>query len=165
VRRALEGAVGVENAVSQELLRKASEAGRNENVPEFRIGDTVRVSVRIVEGEKERIQVFAGTVIARKGSGVSETFTVRRIVNNEGVERVFPTHSPKIADIEVVRSGRVRRAKLYYLRQRVGKKTRLKEVARPTKRQLAAGAAGDEAEQQAEGQELPESAEPAESEG
>jgi len=114
--------------VSQELLKKAAESSMKTDLPEFRIGDTVNVSVRIVEGEKERIQVFSGTVIARRGGGISETFTVRRIVNNQGVERVFPIHSPKIAGIDVARSGKVRRAKLYYLRDRVGKATRLKEV-------------------------------------
>jgi large subunit ribosomal protein L19 len=116
--------------VSQELLRKAAEPSVKPEIPEFRIGDTVNVAVRIVEGEKERIQLFTGTVIARKGSGMSETFTVRRIVNNQGVERVFPIHSPKVAGVEVVRSGKVRRAKLYYLRDRIGKATRLKEVKR-----------------------------------
>jgi len=124
--------------VSQELLRKAAETSMKTQVPEFRIGDTVRVAVRIIEGDKERVQVFAGTVIARRGSGVSRTFTVRRIVNNEGVERTFPLHSPKISDIEVVRSGRVRRAKLYYLRDRVGKATRLKELRRRRRKELPA---------------------------
>jgi len=116
--------------VSQELLNKVAESSMKPDIPEFRIGDTVNVAVRIVEGEKERIQLFAGTVIARKGGGVSETFTVRRVVNNQGVERVFPIHSPKVAGVEVVRSGKVRRAKLYYLRDRIGKATRLKEVKR-----------------------------------
>jgi large subunit ribosomal protein L19 len=120
--------------VSQDILKKVAEASMKDNVPEFRVGDTVNVSVRIVEGEKERTQVFSGTVIGRKGSGVSETFTVRRIVNNQGVERVFPLHSPKVAGVEVVRSGRVRRAKLYYLRDRVGKATRLKDIKRPSKK-------------------------------
>jgi large subunit ribosomal protein L19 len=115
--------------VSHELLKKAAESSMRSSVPDFRIGDTVNVSVRIVEGDKERIQVFTGTVISRKGSGVEETFTVRRMVSNEGVERVFPLHSPKIAGIEVVRRGKVRRAKLYYLRRRVGKATRLKGAA------------------------------------
>ena len=124
-------------AVSQELLNKAAEASLKENVPQFDIGDTVNVSVRIVEGDKERVQVFTGTVIARQGSGVSETFTVRRLVNNEGVERVFPIHSPKVAGVEVVRSGKVRRAKLYYLRDRVGKATRLKEDKAKLARQQA----------------------------
>jgi large subunit ribosomal protein L19 len=100
------------------------------NVPKFSVGDTVNVSVRIVEGDKERVQVFSGTVIARKGSGISETFIVRRIVNNEGVERVFPLHSPKVSNIEVVRGGKVRRAKLFFLRDRIGKSTRLQEVKR-----------------------------------
>jgi len=114
--------------MSMELMKKAVVASMKSEVPEFRIGDTVNVSVRIIEGEKERTQVFAGVVIARRGHGISESFTVRRIVNNEGVERVFPVHSPKISGIEVVRHGRVRRAKLYYLRDRVGKSTRLKEI-------------------------------------
>ena len=116
--------------MSQELLNKAAEASRKKDVPEFRIGDTVGVHVRIVEGDKERVQVFTGTVISRRGSGVSEMFTVRRIVNNEGVERTFPVHSPKVGDVEVVRGGKTRRAKLYFLRGRVGKKTRLKEIKR-----------------------------------
>jgi large subunit ribosomal protein L19 len=94
---------------------------------EFEIGDTVDVHVRILEGQKERIQVYNGVVIARRGSGMREMFTVRRIVQSEGVERIFPLHSPKIAKIEVKRTGRVRRAKLYYLRDRVGKATRLRE--------------------------------------
>ena len=96
----------------------------------FEIGDTVDVHTRILEGEKERIQIFSGTVIARRGSGMRETFTVRRIVANEGVERIFPVHSPKIAKLEVTRHGVVRRAKLYYLRDRVGKAVRLKERRR-----------------------------------
>jgi len=126
--------------VSQELLRKAAESSLKPEVPDFRIGDTVNVSVRIVEGDKERTQVFTGTVIARKGSGVSETFTVRRIVNNEGVERVFPIHNPKVAGVEVVRGGKVRRSKLYYLRDRIGKATRLGDAKAP--RRGAANAAG-----------------------
>ena len=107
-------------------------------VPEFNVGDTVKVHVRIVEGDKERVQMFIGTVIGRKGSGVQETFTVRRIVNNEGVERVFPLHSPKVANVEVVRRGKTRRAKLYFLRDRVGKATRLKEIREPSKKERAA---------------------------
>jgi large subunit ribosomal protein L19 len=95
--------------------------------PNFQVGDTVDVHQRILEGEKERLQVFNGVVIARKGDGARETFTVRRIVQGEGVERIFPLNSPKIAKIEVKRSGRTRRAKLYYLRKRVGKATRLRE--------------------------------------
>jgi large subunit ribosomal protein L19 len=96
-------------------------------VPQFAIGDTVDVHTRILEGEKERVQIFNGVVIARAGSGSRETFTVRRIVAGEGVERKFPIHSPKIAKVEVKRSGVSRRAKLYYLRDRVGKSVRLRE--------------------------------------
>ncbi len=95
--------------------------------PAFSIGDTVRVDVKIREGERERIQAFEGTVIARRGSGVSETFTVRRVSYGVGVERVFPVHSPNVADVKVVRYGKVRRAKLYYLRDRVGKASKVKE--------------------------------------
>jgi large subunit ribosomal protein L19 len=97
------------------------------DLPVFRSGDTLRVNVRVKEGDKERIQAFEGVCIARRGSGVSETFTVRKISNGVGVERIFPVHSPMIADIQVVRRGRVRRAKLYYLRQLTGKATRIKE--------------------------------------
>jgi large subunit ribosomal protein L19 len=93
----------------------------------FAIGDTVNVHTRILEGDKERIQIFSGIVIARRGSGTRATFTVRRIVAGEGVERTFPVNSPKIARLEVTRRGRVRRAKLFYLRDRVGKATRLTE--------------------------------------
>jgi large subunit ribosomal protein L19 len=96
-------------------------------VPKFEIGDTVDVHQRILEGQKERVQVFSGVVIARRGEGMRESFTVRRIVQGEGVERVFPIHSPRIAKVEVKRTGKVRRAKLYYLRDRVGKATRLRE--------------------------------------
>ena len=99
------------------------------NPPTFEIGDIVDVHQRIVEGDKERIQIFSGTVIMRKGDGINANFTVRRIVNNEGVERIFPVHSPKIEKVEVKRRSRVRRAKLYYLRDRKGKATRLKEGA------------------------------------
>jgi large subunit ribosomal protein L19 len=98
--------------------------------PPFHIGDTVDVGVRIVEGEKERTQVFRGVVIARRGGGSAETFTVRRIVAGEGVERTFPLHSPTLAFLKPVRSGKVRRAKLQYLRERVGKATRLAEIRR-----------------------------------
>ena len=97
------------------------------NIPPFRPGDTVRVNVRVREGEKERLQAFEGVCIARRGSGVSETFTVRKISNGVGVERIFPVHSPMIGDLAVVRRGRVRRAKLYYLRNLTGKATRIKE--------------------------------------
>jgi len=132
--------------VSNKLLKAASAGSLKADVPNFKIGDTVNVAVRIIEGDRERTQVFTGVVIARKGGGVNETFTVRRIVNNEGVERIFPLHSPRIASIEVVRSGKTRRAKLYYLRERIGKARRLKEVRRPSKaqpRKAAADSAGE----------------------
>ena len=109
------------------LLAAVEEAAMKKDVPDFTIGDQVDVHQRILEGQKERIQVFSGTVIARRGDGMREMFTVRRIVQGEGVERIFPLHSPKIAKIEVKRTGVVRRAKLYYLRDRVGKATRLRE--------------------------------------
>ncbi|CDA80368.1 50S ribosomal protein L19 [Clostridium sp. CAG:594] len=92
----------------------------NPNVPEFRVGDTVRVGVRIIEGKKERVQAFEGVVISRKGYGISETFTVRKMSSGVGVERIFPIHSPKLDSIEVVRKGKARRAKLYYARDIVG---------------------------------------------
>ena len=95
--------------------------------PSFAVGDTVDVHVKIVEGDKERVQVFNGTVISRKGRGVNEFFTVRRIVNNEGVERIFPLNSPSVLDVTVKRSGHTRRSKLYFLRQRTGKSVRLRE--------------------------------------
>jgi len=98
-----------------------------QEVPQFNIGDTIKVHVKIKEGEKERIQVFEGTVIAKKHGGIQETFTVRRLSYGVGVERTFPVNSPKIDKIDVVRRGKVRRAKLYYLRDRVGKATRVKE--------------------------------------
>ena len=98
-----------------------------ENKPVIAIGDTVRVDVKIREGDRERIQAFEGTVIAKRGSGVAETFTVRRVSYGVGVERVFPLHSPNVADVKVVRYGKVRRSKLYYLRDRVGKSAKVKE--------------------------------------
>ena len=113
--------------MSQELLNKVEQTSLKEEVPYFEIGDTVDVHCRILEGEKERIQVFTGVVIARSGSGTREMFSVRRIVQSQGVERKFPLHSPRIAKIEVIRAGVARRAKLYYLRDRVGKATRLRE--------------------------------------
>jgi large subunit ribosomal protein L19 len=109
------------------LMEAVETAAMRKDIPEFAIGDTVDVHQRILEGSKERVQIFNGVVIARKGEGAREMFTVRRIVQNEGVERVFPLHSPKIAKIEVKRTGEVRRAKLYFLRDRVGKATRLRE--------------------------------------
>ena len=101
-----------------------------EDKPVITIGDTVRVHVKIREGERERIQIFEGTIIARKGSGISSTFTVRRLSYGVGVERVFPVHSPNVAKVEIVRSGKVRRSKLYYLRDRVGKAAKVKEARR-----------------------------------
>ena len=96
-------------------------------MPEVNIGDTVKVHVKIKEGDRERIQIFEGTVIARKGAGISESFTVRRLSYGVGVERVFPIHSPHVDKVEIVRHGKVRRSKLYYLRDRVGKAAKLKE--------------------------------------
>ena len=115
-----------------ELLKIAEQSSLREEPLEFEIGDTVDVHTRILEGEKERVQVFSGVIIARRGSGTRETFKVRRIVAGEGVERTFPVNSPKVAKIEVIRHGRVRRAKLFYLRDRTGKATRLAE-RRPKK--------------------------------
>ena len=109
------------------LLSVVEETSLKPSVPKFEIGDTVDVHVRILEGDKERTQIYNGVVIARSGGGTREMFVVRRIVQGEGVERKFPIHSPRIADIVVKRSGKVRRAKLYYLRERSGKAVRLKE--------------------------------------
>ena len=102
------------------VIDKITAKQMNPNVPEFRVGDTVRVDVKIIEGKRERIQAFEGTVISRKGAGISETFTVRKISYGVGVERIFPVHSPKIAGITVVKKGKVRRAKLTFLRNVVG---------------------------------------------
>jgi len=109
------------------LLDLVEKSSLREKPLQFAVGDTVDVHTRILEGTKERIQIFSGVVIARSGSGTGELFTVRRIVQGEGVERKFPVHSPKISHIEVKRHARVRRAKLFYLRERTGKATRLKE--------------------------------------
>ncbi|MBD5143337.1 MAG: 50S ribosomal protein L19 [Oscillospiraceae bacterium] len=110
-----------------DALKLISNASLKENVPVIEIGDTVKVHVKIQEGEKSRIQVFEGTVIAKKHGGISETFTVRRVAHGCGIERVFPLHSPVVDKVELVRHGKVRRAKLYYLRDRVGKAAKLKE--------------------------------------
>ena len=110
-----------------EQLKHVEASHLKSDIPEFRSGDTVRVHVKVVEGNKERIQVFQGVVIARKGGGTRETFTVRKVSSGVGVERVFPLHSPIIDKVEVVRHGKVRRAKLYYLRDRQGKAARIKE--------------------------------------
>ena len=116
--------------MSQELMNLVESTSIKENVPSFEIGETVDVHTKLLEGEKERVQIFTGTVIARSGSGSREMFSVRRIVAGEGVERKFPLHSPRIEKIEVKRSSVVRRAKLYFLRDRVGKAVRLKERRR-----------------------------------
>ncbi len=108
-------------------LTELRREGLREDIPEFRPGDTLRVSVRIREGNKERSQRFEGVCIARRGAGVSETFTVRKISSGIGVERIFPLHSPNVSEIKVVRRGRVRRAKLYYLRELSGKAARIRE--------------------------------------
>jgi large subunit ribosomal protein L19 len=125
-------------AVSKLMETVAQSGMKNDRLDSFTIGDTVDVHVKIVEGEKERIQIFTGIVIAKKGSKLNEAFTVRRLVGNEGVERVFPLHSPSIDKIEVKKSGKVRRAKLYYLRDRVGKATRLAENIEGVKPRAAA---------------------------
>jgi large subunit ribosomal protein L19 len=113
--------------MSDQVLALVEKASLKTEIPQFEVGDTVDVHCRILEGDKERVQIFNGLVIAKAGSGTRETFTVRRIVAGEGVERKFPLHSPRIAKVEVKRSGVIRRAKLYYLRERTGKAVRLKE--------------------------------------
>ena len=115
------------NIIFLDAIKAISQDSLKAEVPQFSIGDTIRVDVNIREGDRERIQQFEGTVIARKGSGISETFTVRRVSYGVGVERVFPLHSPNVKAVKVVRQGRVRRAKLYYLRNRVGKAAKVKE--------------------------------------
>ena len=112
-----------------DALKKIAESSMKsqENAPKFSIGDTIKIGVKIREGDKERVQMFEGTVIAKKGSGVAETFTVRRVSYGVGVERVFPVHSPNVVSVQVVRRGRVRRSKLYYMRDRVGKAAKVKE--------------------------------------
>lgn len=109
------------------ILDKIRNEGCKDDVADFAVGDTVKVHVKIVEGTNERIQMFSGVVIARKGSGIEETFTLRRVAFGQGVERVFPLHSPRLEKIEVVRRGKVRRAKLYYLRDKIGKAAKVKE--------------------------------------
>ena len=116
--------------MSQQILEMVEKSSLKAEVPDFNIGDMVDVHTKILEGDKERIQIFSGVVIARSGSGTREMFTVRRMVANEGVERKFPLHSPRIAKVEVKRSGVVKRAKLYFLRGRTGKSVRLKERRR-----------------------------------
>jgi len=116
------------------LLEDIKNKQLKKNIPPFRVGDTLKVHIRIIEGEKERIQVFTGTVISRKGSGFSERFSMYRVAYDSGMERVFPLHSPRIAKIEVVRRGKVRRAKLYYLRGTFGKAAKVKEKITKKKR-------------------------------
>ncbi len=113
---------------ASEIIRSIEEEQMKENVPEFHVGDTVRVHAKIKEGNRERIQVFEGTVLKRQNGGNRETFTVRKFSNGVGVEKTWPVHSPLVEDIEVVRRGKVRRAKLTYLRGRVGKKAKVKEL-------------------------------------
>ncbi|WP_114571100.1 50S ribosomal protein L19 [Exiguobacterium flavidum] len=115
---------------TQQLFREITQEQIKTDVPAFRAGDTVKVHVKVVEGTRERIQLFEGVVIKRQGGGISETFTVRKISYGVGVERAFPLHSPRVAQIEVVRYGKVRRAKLYYLRNLRGKAARIKEIRR-----------------------------------
>jgi large subunit ribosomal protein L19 len=119
-------------SVKTEMLDAVENKSLKKDIPHFEIGDIVDVRCRIKEGDKERVQVFSGTVIARKGRGINKTFTVRRIVDDEGVERIFPVHSPNVIDVRPVRSGKTRRAKLYYLRKRTGKAVKLTQ--KPGKR-------------------------------
>src|SRR6476661_8885160 len=132
--------------MTNKILAAVEQPHLKQNPPQFEVGDTVDVATRIVEGDKERIQVFSGTVIMRKGAGINETFTVRRIVNNEGVERIYPVHSPFVASVTVKRSGERRRAKLFYLRERVGKSVRLTEK-RKAKKEEGAPSGGGQAQQ------------------
>ena len=113
-----------------DMIREIEDAQKKEQVPEFRVGDTVRVHSRIKEGNHERIQVFEGVVIKRQGGSSRETFTVRKTSSGIGVEKTWPLHSPNVADVQVVRRGKVRRAKLFYLRQRSGKRAKVKELVR-----------------------------------
>ena len=113
-----------------EIIKKIEDAQLKESVADFNVGDTVRVSAKIKEGNRERIQVFEGTVIKRQNGGARETFTVRKFSNGVGVEKTWPLHSPTIEKIEVIRKGKVRRAKLNYLRDRVGKKAKVKELVK-----------------------------------
>ncbi len=111
-----------------DALKLISESSMKKDVPVINVGDTVKVHVNIKEGDKSRIQIFEGTVIAKKHGGINETFTVRRVAHGCGIERVFPVHSPAVAKVEIVRLGKVRRAKLYYIRKRVGKAAKVKEA-------------------------------------
>ena len=113
--------------MNMDLMKSITQEYEKTEIPAFGVGDTIKVHIKIKEGNRERIQVFEGTVIARKGSGIAETFTVRKISYGCGVERIFPVHSPSVKGVKVVRRGKVRRAKLYYLRDRVGKAAKVKE--------------------------------------
>ncbi|MBP1572433.1 MAG: 50S ribosomal protein L19 [Oscillospiraceae bacterium] len=113
-----------------DALKLISNSSLKENAPVVNVGDTVKVHVNIKEGDKSRVQIFEGTVISKKHGGIHETFTVRRVAHGCGIERVFPVHSPAVEKVEIVRSGKVRRAKLYYLRSRVGKAAKVKEAIR-----------------------------------
>ena len=145
---------------SDEIIAHVQQPHLKSELPELAVGDTVDVHYRIIEGSKERVQIFSGVIIAMSGSGIEANVTVRRIVANEGVERIFPLHSPKVGKIEVKRSSHVRRAKLYYLRERVGKKRRLKDRRRGLARALAPVGGGPLAdEQSATGAVSPEMAE------
>ena len=152
--------------MSQAILEAVQESQLKTNLPIVSVGDTIDVHYRIIEGTKERIQIFSGVVIARNGSGLEETITVRRIVANEGVERIFPLHSPRVAKIEIKRNGHARRAKLYYLRERVGKSRRLRDRRRGldwlVKEQAAAAKAAAEVEAQLKAAEAEQAAEAAE---
>lgn len=124
---ALPKTLGGAGVGKMDLLQEIEKDQIRDGIPDVRPGDTVRVLVRVVEGEKERLQPFEGVCIARKGGGVRETMTVRRVSSGVGIERIFPLHSPSIAELKILRRGKVRRAKLYYLRGRRGKKARIKE--------------------------------------
>src|SRR6187399_2145727 len=136
--------------MTNRFLENVEKAHLKADPPVFEVGDTVDVATRIVEGDKERIQIFSGTVIMKKGRGINETFTVRRIVNNEGVERIFPVNSPFISKVAVRRGGETRRAKLFYLRDRVGKAVRLTEKRKTGKAAEATGASSAGASQESQ---------------
>ncbi len=127
-RQVCKSICGEGEKIMQNIIAEITKDQLRSDLPEFRAGDTVRLHVRIVEGTRERIQLYEGVVIKRRGGGISETFTVRKISNGVGVERTFPVHTPKIEKIDVVRRGKVRRAKLYYLRSLRGKAARIKEI-------------------------------------
>jgi large subunit ribosomal protein L19 len=128
-----------------EKIKSVESKHKKKQVPEFSVGDTVRVYIKIVEEGKQRLQAFEGMVIAKKGSGIKKSFTVRRISYGEGVERIFPLHAPAVNKIEVVRRGKVKRAKLYYLRKKIGKKTTVEEkIGEPEAKDGPPAAAGEE---------------------